>query len=92
MKPAIVFRRIGKRIFEDDINANHKSINVYRQKMHKHTQKLWPKKTLAQAMKGSGDHILFYDNLEGKNTASFHKEVQKSEGIVWYGVKNATYI
>ena len=38
-------------------------------------------------MKDKQDFILFCDNLEGQTTLLFQEEVQKSGGIIWYGVK-----
>ena len=41
-------------------------------------------------MKDKKDFILFCENLEGQTALLFQEEVQKSGGIIWYGVKNAT--
>ena len=95
IKLAIIFRGKGKRISEDEINAYHKSIDVYWQENAWADTKVcvdWARKTLAPAMKGSGDYILFCDNLVGQTAASFQEEVRKSGGIVWYEVKDATDI
>ena len=41
-------------------------------------------------MKDKKDFILFCENLEGQTALLFQEEVQKSGGIICYGVKNAT--
>ena len=48
------------------------------------------KKTSSPAMKDKKDFILFCENLEGQTALLFQEEVQKSGGIICYGVKNAT--
>ena len=41
-------------------------------------------------MKDKQDFILFCDNLEEQTVLLFQEDVQKSRGIIWYGIKNAT--
>ena len=52
----------------------------------------WVKNTLTPVAKNLGEFILFCDNLTTQTSEQFLSEVHELNGIVWFGVKDATDI
>ena len=50
------------------------------------------KGTLKPAVEDTDRFVLFVDNLEGQKAESFKDAVSASNGLVWYGLANATDI
>ena len=95
LRISIIFRGTGKRVSDDEKKACHENVDIYwHENAWADTNVCvdWAENTLAPAMHGKGDFILFCDNLEGQVALRFQEQVRKSGGIVWYGVKNATNI
>ena len=50
----------------------------------------WVRRTLAPAVANLDEFVLFCNNLEGQISLQFQDAVRRLNGIVWYGVANAT--
>ena len=94
LRIAIIFRGTGKRISEDEKAAYHKDVDIYWQENAWADTKVcceWVNRTLKEGVKDFDDEfLLLCDNLEGQISYSFKEQVRLIEGLVWYGLKNAT--
>lgn len=50
----------------------------------------WVQKTLSQSVKNDERFVLFCDNLTAQVSEEFKESVSKLNGVVWYGLPNAT--
>ena len=66
--------------------AYHKEVDVFRQKNAQANT------ILKKAVSDIGEYIFFCDNLNGQVSPRFQEAVCATQGIVWYGVPNATHL
>ena len=94
IKPALIFQGTGKRISKDEIAAYDDDADVYWQPnawADAIFSVQWIKNTLADAVEGLYEYVLYYDNLTAQVSDDFMKEVRQSKGIVWFGIPNGTH-
>ena len=93
-KPALIFRGTGKRISKDEIAACDDDVDVYWQ-ANEWADTIfsvqWIKNTLAAAVEGLDEYVLYCDNLTALVSDDFMKEVQQNKGIVWFDIRNGTH-
>ena len=90
---AIIFRGTGKRVRQDEQNAWHPDVDVLWQEnawADTACSVEWVNKTLKSAAKTTEKFVLFVDNLTAQQTEEFKDAVAGQNGIVWYGLRNAT--
>ena len=95
IKPALIFRGLGKRISLSEMSAHDKDVDIYFQENAWADTKFlvkWVNNTLKPAVENVNEYVLFCDNLTGQTTDEFKKEIRKTNGIVWFGVANATNV
>ena len=91
----IIFRGTGKRVTEEERAAYHKSVDIYWQKCAwADTQASvdWVRNTLASAVENLPEFVLFCDNLSAQTFDQFLSGIKALNGIVWFGVQDATDI
>ena len=93
LRISVIFRGKGKRISADEKAAYHKDVDIYWQGnawADTDVSVEWVRRTLAPAVANLDEFVLFCDNLEGQISLQFQDAVRKLNGIVWYGLANAT--
>ena len=73
--------------------AYHPDVDVYYQENAWADTKVsveWVQKTLSQSVKDDERFVLFFDNLTAQVSEEFKESVSKRNGVVWYGLSNAT--
>ena len=93
LRISVIFRGKGKRISADEKAAYHKDVDIYWQGnawADTDVSAEWVRRILAPAVADLDEFVLFCDNLEGQISLQFRDAVRKLNGIVWYGLANAT--
>ena len=89
----VIFRGTGKRISQDEKEAYHPDVDVYYQENAWADTKVsveWVQKTLSPSVKDDERFVPFCDNLTAQVSEEFKESVSKLNGVVWYGLPNAT--
>ena len=92
---SIIFRGKGKRISSTEKESWDKDVDVYFQPNAWADTPFcveWAKKTLKSAIEEEDHFVLFCDKLQGQIADGFKDAVEVLDGLVWYGVANATDI
>ena len=96
MKFAVIFRGTGKRISNEEKAQYHKDVDVYWQQNAWADLQFsiqWAKRTLKEAVyKENEEFLLFCDNLKGQAHELFLQETRSLNGVVWFGIPDATDI
>ena len=90
---AIIFRGTGKSIREDEKASWHPGVDVYWQPSAWADTAFslkWAENTLAHSVNDLNRFVLFLDNLPAQETNDFKNAVASLNGVVWFGLKNAT--
>ena len=93
-KPPLIFQGTGKRISKDEIAAYDNDVDVYWQPnawINMIFSVQWIKNTLAAAVEGLDEYVLYCNNLTTQVSDDFMKEVRQNKGIVWFGAPNGTH-
>lgn len=92
---AIIFHGAGKRIGDDEKKVWHPDVDVYWQAnvwADTEVSIKWVEETLAKSVDGLECFVLFVDNLGSQESDPFKSAVTALKGVVWFGLKNATYL
>ena len=91
---AIIFRRKSKRIREDERLAWHPNVDVYFQEnawVDTKTCMDWTNNTLKKCVDSENlKFLLLCDNLDAQCQRESKEAIHVLNGLVWYGLKNAT--
>ena len=92
-KPALIFRGTGKRISKDEIAAYDDADVYWQPNAWADTifSVQWIKNTLAAAVEGLDEYVLYCDNLATQVSDNFMKEVPQNKGIVWFSIPNGKH-